>query len=346
MKLQKLNLKNVTGIKGLINYKKIKIINKKSNDLKIDGKESNENNNNLLNKKEIKENEEKKNDEKIMNKTVKSSNTVLPRKKVKEISFKSEDNNKIEDKKENDNVNGIKELMRNFSSISKESTMYKTKKKFFSSSQLKHRMINDEEKNYSSIGAPSRKNSYMGRKIIRSFSANNIANNLGLGGGAFITGLNPFLNQRNGIKKISEKSSKSYFFNKIKQEKKFLTFFDIKKIYFLDKKVYKPNKEFESEVNRLKRNNSQEFITNFNFDSYKMTILNLFQKHVSYHNFDIMKKNFDAIGKGWKWKDYTRSHIKNKRRFSSSQTEREMIYNNNKIERENRIKSRSNNKYN
>ena len=60
MKLQKLNLKNVTGIKGLINYKKIKIINKKSNDLKIDGKESNENNNNLLNKKEIKENEEKK----------------------------------------------------------------------------------------------------------------------------------------------------------------------------------------------------------------------------------------------------------------------------------------------
>ena len=109
----------------------------------------------------------------------------------------------------------------------------------------------------------------------------------------------------------------------------------------MDKKVYKPNEEFEKEINKLKRNNSNKFIMNFNFDSYKMTILNLFQKYVSHQSFDTMKKNFELINKAWIWKDNLKCHTRKKRANSLSQTEREMKYNQNKIDRENRIKSKN-----
>ena len=65
--------------------------------------------------------------------------------------------------------------------------------------------------------------------------------------------MTPISNQGNLIKEIENKNSKSFFYNKIKAEKKFLTYFDIRKIYFLDKKVYKPNKKFEKQVNKLKK---------------------------------------------------------------------------------------------
>ena len=348
MKVKKIDLTNVVGIKELIKYKKLKHINNKNDiALKVNKdylKEkfkfdlNNSNNNNIK-----KVNEDSKNDIKMFNKTF-NNKSFLSRKNIKEVSFKLNDVSKI--KEEPDDEPQIKKLMRNFSSNSKESTMYKTKKKFCSSSQLKNRLSSDEKnRNYIRLNS-SRKNSFFGRKLIRSFSANNLIdkNIIGSGQSAFITAVNnPLINHRNDLKKRSDNSNKSYFFNKIKSEKKFLTFYDIKKIYFLDKKVYKPNKEFEKEVNKLKRNNSNEFITNFNFDIYKMTILNLFQKQVSYHNFDIMKKNFDVINKGWKWKDNLKCHVRNRKRISTSQTEREMIYSQNKIDRENRIKMRSNN---
>ena len=348
MKLNKINLTNIVGIKELIKYKKIKSLNNKNEialkinkdylkeNIKFDSNKSD----NIINYN--KANEETKNDTKIFNRTF-NNKPFLSRKNIKDASFKLNNASKI--KEGPDDEPQIKKLMRNFSSNSKESTMYKTKKKFFSSSQLRNPLSPDEKnKNYIRLNL-NKKKAFSGKRIVRSFSANNIINknNINSGKSAFITALNPLMNNRNAMKKLSNNSNKSYFFNKIKSEKKFLTFFDIKKILFLDKKVYKPNKEFEKEVNKLKRNNSNEFITNFNFDVYKMTILNLFQNQVSYHNFDVMKKNFDIINKGWKWKDNLKCHVRNRKRISTSQTEREMIYNQNKIERENRIKMRSDN---
>ena len=79
---------------------------------------------------------------------------------------------------------------------------------------------------------------------------------------------------------------------------------------------------------------------NFNLDNYKMKVLNLFQKHICHQNFDIMKKNFDLITKAWKWKDNLKCHVR-KKPVSSTQTEREIKYNQHKIDRENRIKNRN-----
>ena len=329
-----------------INYKKMTNANKnKKNFIKSKSIKSFKNN-------IFKEKENNKNGEDI---NIFNKKTTFSRKRTKEVSFKL--NNMIEeikkiDDNENDNEsrNEYKNLVRNFSSISKESTMYKTKKKFYSSTQLKNYINNIilDEKNtkYKKL-----KNNKKEKRIIRSFSTNNsINNNLNkinnnnniFGNNQFITALNPIMNKRNSAKILTDnKSSKSFFFNKIKAEKKFLTYFDIKKIYFLDKKVYKPNEEFEKEINKLKRNNSNKFIMNFNFDSYKMTILNLFQKYVSHQSFDTMKKNFELINKAWIWKDNLKCHTRKKRANSLSQTEREMKYNQNKIDRENRIKSKN-----
>ena len=346
--IRKLDLKNIGGIKGLINYKKIKNSNKKNN----------KNPKNLFRESKIKSIENNKNDEdkNNFNKTF-NNKPMFKRKKTKEVSFKLnnivDEIKKVDDNdNDNENKNEVKKLIRNFSSFSKESTMYRTKKKFPSSTQLKNNIkanitYDDKYKNNNNINNRIKRSKEP--KIVRSFSANNlfnkdnnINNNNIFSGSQFITALNPLLNQRNSAKIITDnnKSSKSFFFNKIKSEKKFLTYFDIKKIYFLDKKVYKPNKEFERQVNKLKRNNSTQFIMNFNLDNYKMKVLNLFQKHICHQNFDIMKKNFDLITKAWKWKDNLKCHVR-KKPVSSTQTEREIKYNQHKIDRENRIKNRN-----
>ena len=355
IEVKKLDLKNIVGVKDLIKYKKIKNTNKNNLKIKKNYFKGIKKHNALINNNTKKENEKKINEEEeninsnIFNRTF-NNKEFIPRKKSKQISFKLNniiDEIKKEDDNDYENKNEVKKLIRNFSSISKQSTMYKTKKKWFSSKQLNNN-INKHiklEKNNVSI----RRKSYAGRAIVRSFSSNNFMNsnntnntNNPFGGSQFITALNPIYNQIESAKKMSDnKSNKSYFFNKIKAEKKFLTYFDIKKIYFLDKKVYKPNKEFEDKVNKLKRNNSQKFIMNFNLDTYKMTVLNLFQKHVCHQNFEIMKKNFDLINKAWKWKDNLKCHVRKKKAISTTQTEREMKYNQNKIDRENRIKNKN-----
>ena len=342
MEIKKLDLNNLVGIKNLLNYKNLKNANK-----------NNKINSNIFKKNKSlkplnikKENEKNKNEEpqSILNKSF--NNHMVTRKKTKEVSFKL--NNLIDEIKkddndnDNENQNEVKQLIRDFSSISKQSTMYKTKKKFFSSTQLKNNYNKSfEEKNNNSKNKKSNK-SAIEKKFVRSFSANNLMNNNKsniFGDMQFITALNPLLNKRHSARKISD--NKSFFFNKIKEEKKFLTYFDIQKIYFLDKKVYKPNKEFERKISKLKKNNSNHFIMNFNLDSYKMTILNLFQKHVSHKNFDNMKKNFDLISRAWKWKDNLKFYVRKRRAVPASQTEREILYNHNKIDRENRIKRRN-----
>jgi hypothetical protein len=333
IQVKKLDFKKITGVKNLKKIKKRNTLLIKNSYTKGFKKE----NDNDKKKEEVKMHMTAFN--KIFN------DKKMSRRKTKEISFKL--NNIVDDiKKEDDNDyenhNEVKKLIRNFSSITKKSTMYETKKKFFSSKELSNTLKKKEEEK---PRINFKRRSYMERKIERSMSANNDKNNNNsfFGGSQFITALNPVY--FNGKKMVSEnKSNKSYFFNKIKSEKKFLTYFDIKKIYFLDQKVYKPNKKFENAINRLKRNNSHKFLMRFNLDSYKMTIMNLFQKHVCHQNFDIMKKNFELINKAWKWKDNLKCHHVRKKKNSISQTEREMKYKQYKIERENKIKNRNINK--
>ena len=327
IKIKKLDLKNIVGIKNLVNYTKIKDSNQ---------------NNLIINKNSLKKSKSMKSFEKnnTFNKTS-LNKEFLSRKKVKEVSFKLDNIEQIKkvDYFDNDNESKkeFKKLINNFSPISKESTMYKTRQKFFSSNQLTNKINNlVEEKSNNS----KRRKSDLDHNMIRPFSANNSINKIFnknnnniFGDSQFITALSPF--------SAKNKSNKSFYFKKINAEKKFLTFFDIKKIYFLDKKVYKPNKEFEKKIIKLKNKNSDKFIQNFNLNSYKIYVLNLFQKHVSHQNLEKMKKNFDLITKAWKWKDNLKYHTRKRRAASASQTEREMKYNQDKIDRENRIKSKN-----
>ena len=351
LEIHKLDLDNIFEVQNFISFRKIQNKNKnnfrgnrqnfkKSKSFKSFG------NNNINNENEKNQNEELTN---IFNKTYNNKPMFL-RKKTKQVSFKL--NNIIDEikKKEyndKENKNELKNIIRNFSSNTKESTKYKIRKKgFISSKQLKYNF-----NNISNVTNNRRKiNSE--RQSIRSFSADklskNINNNINkindnniLSGSQFITALSPISNHRTLNKDIENKSGESFFYNKIKAEKKFLTYFDIKKIYFLDKKVYKPNKKFEKQVNKLKKNNSNEFIMNFNLNTYKIKVLNLFQKNVCHQNFNIMKKNFDLLTKAWKWKDNLKCHSRIKRAISTTQTEREIRYNQHKIDRENRIKNRN-----
>lgn len=358
IEIRKINLNNIVGIKNLIKYKETKNLFK--NNFRTINKKYFKESKSIKSVGSIikKENEKKKfhENQNFFNKTF-NNKSMLQRKKTNDASFKlnkiiegyrkkydSESNKEINN--DNEGKSELKKIIKDFSSISNESTMYKTKKKFFSSTQL-----NNNSKNIAYIDKyinRRRFSYYKGRKIIRSLSANNLLNNLTqnnnnlFSGSQFITALKPLKNKRNSSKKMSDnESSKSFFFKKIKDEKKFLTYFDIKKIYFLDKKVYKPNKEFENNIIKLKKNNSSKFIINFNLDSYKMTVLNLFQKHVAQKNYEIMKKNFDLICKAWYWNDKMKCHVKKKIVEPISQTEREILYNQLKIERENRIKSRN-----
>ena len=218
IQIQKLDLNKTVGIKNLINYKKVKNSNKRN---------FRSTNNNFKKSKSIienyskKENEINKNEEisNIFNKTYNNKPFIFPRKTSKEVSFKLK--NKIEEiKKKDDNENDkeskneFKKLIRNITSISKETTMYRTKKRFYSSSQL------DRKKFYTNISfkenKEKRKNkrTYSEKKIKRSYSANNVIdyNNNIFGGSQFITALNPIFNQRHLDKKATEKSSKSFFF--------------------------------------------------------------------------------------------------------------------------------------
>lgn len=139
----------------------------------------------------------------------------------------------------------------------------------------------------------------------RSSSANNILHN------QFITALN-FDKNKNSTK--------------INQPKKFLTFFDKQKIDFLDRTVYKPNKRFEYEVNKLKRNNSTKAIKNFNIYRYKNKVLKIFNNEVSYKNFDVLKKNFGKIIQGWNAN--LKFHFNRPQISPKSATERELIISN------------------
>ena len=175
--IHKLDLDNIFGVKNLISFRKIK--NRNKNNIK-DNKQylketkifkSFDNNINYENEKN--QNEELAN---IFNKTV-NNKIMFLRKNTKEVSFKLNNNiddiKKKEESNDNESKNEFKNLIRNFSPNSKESTMYKTRKKsFISSKQLKN--------NFNSITnfINNRRKNTLEYPIIRSFSANNLTKNL------------------------------------------------------------------------------------------------------------------------------------------------------------------------
>ena len=274
---------------------------------------------------------------------------IMPKETFYKLNNNNYNKNKIQKSKTIEGIISGKKLPKNLSSItiSKDSTLYKTKNNFLNSLRFE----NFKDKNKSVIN-PKKSSFYPQNR--RSFSAsvinfkpnneqkkNSLINNAGNGG--FITALSPEVAKGDNS---HDKNNRSYFMRKIASEKKFLSYFDIQRIYLLDKKVYKPNINFERKVYELKSNNTDEFIMNFNFEEYRVKVLRLFQRHVSMPNYQILKKNFELIKKGWTYKDSARCHRKKIRKIPESETERELEYNRIKLEREQRIKEKYMNKNN
>ena len=344
--VRQLNIKRIASSKIPNNfYKKGILLN---NNLKLNKNYFHEPNKNKNNGSKKNLNEEEKSDINIFNKTF-SNKTMLSRLKPKDNLYK------INDRKSSVKFNKIpldKKLPRNISSnsISKDSTLYRTKNRLLSSVKL------ENFKNKNQTLAISPKRSSFCPKNARSFSAsainilsknnlkkqNEMLSNKTLGNGGFITALDPIVGENQvAFNQSHDKSdNRSYFMRKLKDEKRFLSYFDIQRILYLDRKVYKPDMEFERKIYQLKNDNSDEVIMNFNFDKYKLTILRLFQRQVSSQNLEIMKKNFENINKGWRLRDNARKRRRKIVRNPTSETERELKYNQLKIEREKRIKER------
>lgn len=347
MNLKRLGVKRIYTGKLSSNYDGRGMTSK--NTLRINKNYFRESNNNKI--KEIKRDfkEEEKNGIKTFNKTY-NKKPMFQHLNPKEISI----NNNNQRTSQNFLKNlANKKIPRDISShtISKDSTLYKTKNRLLSS--IKLGKYNNP--NQTVVIIPKRNN--FNPKNGRAFSANmiNINNknslkrnsnmnaiNKPLGSGGFITALEPIIAKNNDSNKMNETNeSRSYFLRRIRSEKKFLSYFDIQRILFLERKVYKTNKKFEKKVYLLKKNNSDEFITNFNFNKYKDTILRLFQKHVSTKNYNIMKNYFDLINKGWTYKNVSKTLQKKIVRNTDTQIDREVKYNQLKFEKAKRLKEKS-----
>ena len=348
MNIRRLNINRISS--GIMPNKYNKRGLTSKNPLRINKNYFRDSNNNKI--KEIKEdfNEEEKNDVNTFKKTY-NKKPMFKHLKPKDISLNI--NNRRTSQNFYNNI-GIKKLPRNISShtISKNSTLYKTKNRLLSSMKLEN--YNNRNR---TVTISSKRNSLNPKKG-RAFSAsmininnkNSLKRNSGmnainktLGNGGFITALEPIIaeNNKDTNKSNGMSENRSYFLRRIRSEKKFLTYFDIQRILFLERKVYKPDKAFERKVYLLKKNNSDEFITNFNFDKYKIAILRLFQNKVSSQNYDIMKKYFDIINKGWRYKKVSRSRKKKLMRNMDSEIEREIKYNQEKFEKERRLKEKA-----
>ena len=167
-----------------------------------------------------------------------------------------------------------------------------------------------------------------------------------LGKGGFITALEPIEKENRSMLNNTNNYSddRSYFMRKLKGEKRYLSYFDIQRLLYFDRHVYKPDKKFEKQIYDLKNNNSDEFITNFKLDDYKVTILRLFKNKVSDKNYDILKKNFDIIQNIWSFKNTSKHRRTKITKYETTETEREQIYNKQKSERAKRIKEKSESK--
>ena len=247
-----------------------------------------------------------------------------------------------------------KNLRRDTSSLSKNTTFYKTKNRLISSIKPNKADANNFRR---TLALSPKRNSFLPKKN-RSLSAmmlninnrNNLKknnddkfNSKNLGKGGFITALEPDEKQNQSmLNNVSVQSDdKNYFIRKLQSEKKYLSYFDIQRILYLDKHVYKPDIKFEKKIYELKHNNSDKFIKNFDLNEYKVTILRLFQKKVTPKNFDILRKNFDIISRIWGRKNTSKHRRTKVIKNESTETEREQKYIHLQIERQKRIKEKT-----
>ena len=305
-------------------------------------------NNKIINEKRKSANEEEKSTINIFNKTY-TKKPLLQNIKSKELPNKL---NKLNSPQSLDK-NGIR---RETSTISKNTTFYKTKNRLISSIKP-----NNNGNNFIRTMALSSKRSSFYPNKGRSLSATmlNINNqnrlkrnsrdkfsSKTLGKGGFITALEPIEKDNHSMLNNTNNYSddRSYFMRKLKGEKRYLSYFDIQRLLYFDRHVYKPDKKFEKQIYDLKNNNSDEFITNFKLDDYKVTILRLFKNKVSDKNYDILKKNFDIIQNIWSFKNTSKHRRTKITKYETTETEREQIYNKQKSERAKRIKEKSESK--
>lgn len=305
-------------------------------------------NNKIINEKRKSATEEEKSAINIFNKTY-TKKPLLQNIKSKELPNKL---NKLNSPQSLDK-NGIR---RETSTISKNTTFYKTKNRLISSIKP-----NNKGNNFIRTMALSSKRSSFYPNKGRSLSATmlNINNqnrlkrnsrdkfsSKTLGKGGFITALEPIEKENHSMLNNTNNYSddRSYFMRKLKGEKRYLSYFDIQRLLYFDRHVYKPDKKFEKQIYDLKNNNSDEFITNFKLDDYKVTILRLFKNKVSDKNYDILKKNFDIIQNIWSFKNTSKHRRTKITKYETTETEREQIYNKQKSERAKRIKEKSESK--
>ena len=345
--IRRLNIKRVASsyIPNRLNKKDL--LRSKSS-IKFNKNYFREPNNKIINEKRKSANEEEKSAINIFNKTY-TKKPLLQNIKSKELPNKL---NKLNSPQSLDK-NGIR---RETSTISKNTTFYKTKNRLISSIKP-----NNNGNNFIRTMALSSKRSSFYPNKGRSLSATmlNINNqnrlkrnsrdkfsSKTLGKGGFITALEPIEKENHSMLNNTNNYSddRSYFMRKLKGEKRYLSYFDIQRLLYFDRHVYKPDKKFEKQIYDLKNNNSDEFITNFKLDDYKVTILRLFKNKVSDKNYDILKKNFDIIQNIWSFKNTSKHRRTKITKYETTETEREQIYNRQKSERAKRIKEKSESK--
>ena len=292
--------------------------------------------------------EEEKSYIKLFNKTY-NNKSIMQRSKREELSNKI---NSQQTMSKFVKTLDKKFLRRDTSTLSKNTTFYKTKNRFLNS--FKHDNANNFRKTLAI--SPKRNSSILkkGRALSAVMLNINNKNNLKknkddkfgnkiLGKGGFITALEPEEKKnQSALNSISMGTNeRNYFIRKLKGIKKYLSYFDIQRILFFDKHVYKPDLQFEKKIYELKHNNSDEFIKNFDFNDYKVTILRLFQKKVSPGNYDILKNNFEIINKIWNWRNTSKHRFTKVIKNEVTETEREQEFNQQKIERQQRIKEKT-----
>ena len=345
--IRPLNIKRITSSQTPNRFYKKDFIKSRSQ-LKINKNYFRETNNKKINEKRKSANEEEKSYINIFNKTY-NNKPIMQRSKQDELQNKI---NSLQTMSKFVKSLDKKIIRRDTSTLSKNTTFYKTKNRFINS------IKQDNANNFRKTLAVSPKRHSSIIKKGRSLSAvmlninnkNNLKKNNDdkfgnktLGKGGFITALEPEEKRNHSaLNNASMKTDeRSYFIRKLKGIKKYLSYFDIQRILFFDKHVYKPDIQFEKKIYELKHNNSDEFIKNFDLNDYKVTILRLFQKKVSPGNYDILQKNFEIINKIWSYRNTSKHRFTKITKNEVTETEREQEYNQKKIERQQRIKEKT-----
>ena len=251
--IRPLNIKRITSSQTPNRFYKKDFIKSRSQ-LKINKNYFRETNNKKINEKRKSANEEEKSYINIFNKTY--NNKPMQRSKQDELQNKI---NSLQTMSKFVKSLDKKIIRRDTSTLSKNTTFYKTKNRFINS--IKHDNANNFRKTLAV--SPKRHSSILkkGRSLSAVMLNINNKNNLKknnddkfgnktLGKGGFITALEPEEKKNHSaLNNASMKTDeRSYFIRKLKGIKKYLSYFDIQRILFFDKHVYKPDIQFEKKI--------------------------------------------------------------------------------------------------